>query len=246
LFGWIVFGLLYLPSFGALVPYPLLGPAWSLTCELVANIVYGYLYRYLSNRLVAAIVALFAIGLVFATIRVGSLNEIGHWWSIWVGFVRVFFSFFVGVLVYRLRNRIPRKFARIPTELLLIAFTLYLFIPSTYSAIRDLVFIGAVSPFLVAAGSVSQARYTASNAVMTFLGDASYPVYALHWPFSLRLHALALVGYGSAISTVILFTVGTAVAGYLADRFLDRPIRRYLTDRFIPKRDRPNSELRLA
>jgi peptidoglycan/LPS O-acetylase OafA/YrhL len=249
LMSWIVFGLLYLPSFGALVPYPLMGPAWSLTCELVANLIYACSYRLLSDRVVSAIVALSGAALVLAMFRFGTINEIGHWWSIWVGFARVFFSFFAGLLIYRHRDRIPGAFAKLPTELLLIGFGLYLFIPGSTGLLanaRDLVFVAALSPLLVAAGSVSRAWIDASNGLMRVLGGASYPVYALHWPLSLRLHALATAGTGLEILAVVLFTACSAGLGFLADQLIDRPVRSYLARRLIPNDDPSKLQPKLA
>src|SRR3984893_16427541 len=90
--------------------YPLNGPAWSLLFEYIANFLYGAGLRRLSNKalgLLVGVSALFLIHLALTTPR-GSLT--GGWTidtrEFNVGFTRVMFPFFAGILLSRTGARL--------------------------------------------------------------------------------------------------------------------------------------------
>ena len=92
------------PVYGIGDPFPINGPSWSLFLELLVNLIFALVVSRLTNRVLiiivaAAGIALIATGLHFQTLHVGWL-----WATIWAGLPRVFFSFFLGVLMYRNRH----------------------------------------------------------------------------------------------------------------------------------------------
>ena len=104
--------------------FPLNGPAWSLFFEYCANILYAAgLYR-LSNRWLGVLVAIAGAALFHLAVFGERGDLVGGWTLTWegvyIGFVRLLFPFFAGVLMMRLGMRIRVKGAFWTSSLLLI------------------------------------------------------------------------------------------------------------------------------
>jgi peptidoglycan/LPS O-acetylase OafA/YrhL len=212
--------------------YPLNGPAWSLFFELVANMVYAVVARFLSWRVFAIALPILAAISVFTVMR--HTETVGPGW-LWhhfdAGLARVLFGFFAGVAIYRFRleRGIPAIPAWLGVALLLAIFA----VPATglwrqaYDAFAGIVLM----PLLVA--FVSGAKISGWPAkICATLGMLSYGVYVLHVPL-LGLTALSLsilhieIPYGFLF--VILMALVAGVAAALAHRVYDAPLRRWLT-----------------
>jgi peptidoglycan/LPS O-acetylase OafA/YrhL len=107
----LLFALLLLPdSFGVLV-FPFNPPAWSLFFELAGNIAYASFLRFLTWRVLTAIMVVSALGLA-ALLLFGPEHDLHVGWTtenLSGGFCRVGYSFSAGVLLYRLfESRTPR------------------------------------------------------------------------------------------------------------------------------------------
>jgi len=97
---------LFLPDpLGARALFPLNEPAWSLFFELLVNLLYGALAVRLSNRILGALILAGAALLGFAIAQMGTLNVGFDWDNAAWGSGRALFSFFVGVGVFRCRQR---------------------------------------------------------------------------------------------------------------------------------------------
>jgi peptidoglycan/LPS O-acetylase OafA/YrhL len=84
--------------------FPLNPPAWSLFFELAGNIAYASVFRFLSYRVLAAIMAVSTLGLA-GFLYFGPQHDLHLGWNVENlsgGFFRVGYSFFAGVLLYRL------------------------------------------------------------------------------------------------------------------------------------------------
>ena len=108
-------GLLFLPNpMGVnLSPLPNLYPwnpaAWSLFFELIGNAAFAFFAAKLSGLTLKAIVGVSAVLLVGTGFYYGSLIFGWGWPNILGGFPRVFFSFFLGIIIYKMRSegRLP-------------------------------------------------------------------------------------------------------------------------------------------
>lgn len=182
----VVTGLLFLPtpftiSFNAALF--LVHPAWSLFDELVANFAYAARGVRMRSRHVAIVIAVSAIVLVIAALQFERLHAGFRWAEMHAGLARVFFSFSVGVLIYRYRRKMqkPQPLAALAC-LAVTAAVLAAPTPRDAKWIFDLIVVLFVWPTLLyAASGILPGRRTA--AVSTFLGTASYGLYVLHSPF---------------------------------------------------------------
>jgi peptidoglycan/LPS O-acetylase OafA/YrhL len=86
-------------------PFPFNGPAWSLFFELLANLAFALTARRLTNRGIAAFLVVCAAAVTYTAFRLGRLDAGFAYSNFLGGFPRVFYAFFAGVLIYRLRER---------------------------------------------------------------------------------------------------------------------------------------------
>ncbi len=233
-----MFAFSFLPSPAAPQMFPLNYPAWSLFFELVANAVFGLMWRRMGGRSLFVIVAIAAVGLTISVLTGtlgfgsgnGAMDAGADWESIGAGFARVAYSFFAGVLIYRMWTL--RK-PPISVPPVVVVFILFIILtshpPNQYQAAYDLTVTEMVFPLLIWFGASSTASASAARA-FTLLGAASYGVYVLQAPlYHAAVRGLMKV-YPNDIrdlgwiwsSSFIVFAFITA---HLADRYLDRPIR---------------------
>lgn len=215
--------------------YELNGPAWTLFFEMGVNLVYVLAFRWLRDtRILALTVALFFCGLVFAVVQAGQINIGAYWPTWWAGYLRAGFGFFTGVLAYRLLGS-PRA-ARRPESLwslpLLGALVVVAFIPAP-SELRPFVDIGLV--LLIGIPIIWLGPSVAPPAKLVRLcsigGGLSYAIYILHYPFLQILERVAWRipdVYSVTPLPGILLAVVTIGAAFLAEKYYDRPVRRFI------------------
>jgi peptidoglycan/LPS O-acetylase OafA/YrhL len=224
--------------------YPLNGPAWSLFFEYIANFLYGAGIRRLPNialGILVLVAATFLVHLAITTPR-GSLT--GGWTidarELSVGFTRVMFPFFAGLLLTRIgaRLKIDHTFAAC-SLLLVVALSLPKFGSAQTPWINGLyesLCVILVFPFIVSLGAGERRADGASIRVARFFGDLSYPLYITHYPliyiyaaWALKNHPSPLIGMLVGVLTLVM---GVLVA-YFALKFYDLPVRRRLSRRFL-------------
>ncbi|MGY5802987.1 acyltransferase family protein [Rhizobium sp. LEGMi12c] len=164
--------------------YPLNGPAWSLFWELLANLVFALVLFRLKTRSLVLIAAASLAMLIGSVFFHKSLDLGWEWRSVDGGFARVFFSFTLGMIIYRLRNvaalghTVNTYAALLPIAAILIL----LFLP-TYSLKYALVFCILISPLIVLAGTMLELPEKLQR-LGIFLGYLSYPIYMCHRGFT--------------------------------------------------------------
>jgi peptidoglycan/LPS O-acetylase OafA/YrhL len=184
-------------------------------------------------RVLAGLTAAFAGALIATVFWFGKLDVGFTWANAWGGLARVAFSFAAGLLVYR-------AWRRWPLSLGLTAWAPLAVLPVLFWAPLDtvaypLVCVIAIFPPLVAlAAWTAPAR--ASRRLFSWLGAASYPLYALHRPvgeltvLALKRLAPASLHWGVWLGApYMLLALGVCV---LVERLYDRPMRRTLTAAF--------------
>lgn len=191
--------LAFIPVFYKKEIFPLNGPYWSLFYELVANITHALLLHRASNRQLAAIVI--ALGGVFAYlgwlnggISFGTMPQ-----TFWQGFVRVHFSYLLGVLLYRLWQDQPP--IPVPAWLALLIMPIALAFPLHWAL--QLGFVAVLVPLMIAGG-----LSFAAGRIGAWLGAISFPLYVLHLPLLkygavMQLHPLIAMGAVLAATTLI-------------------------------------------
>jgi peptidoglycan/LPS O-acetylase OafA/YrhL len=224
--------LLLLPSF--VFPqwqtaYPFNMPAWSLTFEMFANLLYGAIaFRLTSSRLVMLTIlsAILFAWLALANQGVGGGNNQDNFM---LGFGRVMFPFFAGVLLYRLRlSQRPGPASAIFVIHVLTGSLLVMkhALPQL-GGLTSLVYVLILFPLVITIGAAVEAGPRVAK-LCTFAGQLSFPVYILQGPV-IRIgdEILKHVHFNFAGACLFGFIEGFLVIAiaYAALKLYDNPIQ---------------------
>ncbi|MGB7656397.1 MAG: acyltransferase [Novosphingobium sp.] len=205
-------------------------PLWSLLFELIANLVWAAALVQLSTRALGWLVAVLALGLSTATLTYTIADMGAFWLTIAPGLVRTFYSFLLGVILFRLYRRgevQPQTSLRAWLLLPVLALLLMLAPPSR--TLFDLLMLGLIIPAVVWLGAhwtLPAPRFAA------WLGGLSFPLYCLHAPFVAFVHAPAAV--------MALFFAAMIALATMVDRLFDRPIQARL--KAMPQETCPSAQ----
>lgn len=232
-------GLLFLPDLLAVGAPWVVGPFWSLSAELCANLPFGFLHSKLTTPVLLSALLLALAGLTWWTFAGGSLtgNTLDIGFSIatrWGMFPRVFFSFPLGMLLYRHRARLAAwapRWATWPAVGLLMA---ALAVPAAgpIGALSHLPVVIILLPLVVLlAANAAPGPRTARLAQV--LGAISYPLYLIQIPIIEGADVLAQAAHAGGIAslpmTITLPLVIAIIAlAWAIDRYFDQPVRRWL------------------
>ncbi|MBF4505464.1 acyltransferase [Flavobacterium sp. JLP] len=223
--------------------HPLDGPAWSLFFEYIANILYALFFRKFSNKVLGIFILLFA-GLLINYTVFGPKGDVIGGWSLNfeqmnVGFTRLLYPFFAGILLSRLGKLIHIKGAFWICSLLIAA---VLIIPRIgdenslwMNGLYESICIILVFPLIVSIGAGGAINNPFSIKICKVLGDISYPIYITHYPLiywftawvvdnKITLNEGCLVGVGVLISSIVI--------AYLCLKLYDEPVRNWLQSKF--------------
>ena len=234
--------------------HPLNGPAWSLFFEYIANILYGVGIRKLPKKWLGLLVFVSACLLVQYLVFGGRGDVIGGWsidrTQLHIGFIRLCFPFFAGMLLMRLGKRITVKGAFSICSLLVLAALAaprlggpeHLWVNGIYESLCIIVLF----PVIVALGAGGHVEGRREIQVCRFLGGVSYPLYITHYPLIYVYTAWVtrdkVPPVTGAVGGVVLLLTGVGIA-YASLKLYDEPVRRWLTGRFLPAAVRvPGSE----
>lgn len=227
--------------------HPLNGPAWSLFFEYIANILYALFIRKLSKKALAVLVFLFACLLVHYLLMGPTGDLIGGWSlneaQLNVGFTRLLFPFFAGVLLCRLGKLIDVKGGFWLCSLLILIIlsvpriggSEHLWMNGLYESFSIII----VFPIIISIGAGSTIKGIRSIKACKFLGDISYPLYITHYPLIYIYTAWVAdnkipLGWHGLFIGLLLLIVSIAIA-YGCLKLYDEPLRNYLKDRFLKK-----------
>jgi peptidoglycan/LPS O-acetylase OafA/YrhL len=244
--GWRVLGAaglnaFFLPAitqpYGFRGLFPFDGAAWSLTFEVIANILYWITFRRMTGARLGLLILLAAGGVIIAARMFGHIDvgmrPVDFWW----GIPRVTLSFFVGVALRRhVYGQVPFKLGGSAAPLilfwLLLVFSLEKFISPGLIVVVELLTIGILFPLLllIVAGATPGPRMAV---VCKWSGDASYPVYLLQTPFMGVLAAISQMLWGKRASELvpwfgIAHLLLTTACALCIDRFYELPLRKFL------------------
>ncbi len=228
--------------------FPLNGPSWSLFFEYIGNILYALFIRRLPTKALAALVFLAGCGLALFAVF-GPLGDICIGFSLTGteftgGSLRLLFSFSAGLLLSRIFKPAKVKGAFwicsvfIVTLLALprIGGAEHLWMNGIYDTVCCVVFF----PLLVCLGAsgTSAGKYT--SRICKFLGDISYPLYMVHYPFIYLYFAWVKnnrLTFLESLPGAAGVMIGSIILAWLCLKLYDMPVRRYLTNRFLkPKK----------
>ena len=229
--------------------YPLNGPGWSLFFEYIGNILYALFIHKFSTRVLAVLVflagcglALFAIGGPYGDICAG-FSLTGTEFT--AGSLRLLFSFSAGLLLFRIFKPVKVKGAFWICSLSIIALLSvprlggaeYLWMNGVYDTVCFAVFF----PFLVYLGASGKTTDKYTTRICKFLGDISYPLYMVHYPFIYLYYAWVKNGnltFHESFPGALGVVIGSIVLAYGCLKFYDIPVRKYLANRFLKHKNK--------
>ena len=222
--------------------YPLNFPAWSLFFELIAYSIFALTLRRLTNRWLGVLILAGLVALIVTGMTEGTLDR-GVWRPSWPGgLARVTFSFFAGVALYRLWLIRPTRIRLHPALLFLLLALPLLWRPAEgpYAWLYELAIIALWMPAMVWLGTGSSAAGVWQR-ICAALGAISYPVYIVHAPL---IFIASHYGnwQGAAFLTenapyaAIAFIVLVTVSCWAMATYVDLPVRRWLSRKFLPAR----------
>jgi peptidoglycan/LPS O-acetylase OafA/YrhL len=225
--------------------FPFNGASWSIFFELVANLFYCWVFRYLGRRSIAVIVLVSAVVLAVAANVHGTVDLGMRPGDFAFGVPRVFVSFFVGVAIRRYvpgtsSSRMNEIRLTLVSVVLVLAFVGTDLLPRRPPVVGDLLCVLLLMPVLVILASRIHVL-GAARAISTWAGNASYPIYLLQAPFFLLFAALpqVLIHRRSTELTPwigIALILTTTVTALVVDRYFELPIRGALKRRWQARR----------
>lgn len=224
--------------------FPLNGPSWSLFFEYIGNILYALIIRKFSTKILTLLViiagcalAIFAISGPYGDICAGfSLTDI----EFTAGFLRVLFSFSAGLLLARIFKPANVKGAFWICSITIVAL---LAVPRIGGAehlwmngLYDTFCCVVIFPILVYLGASGKSTDKYTTRICKFLGDISYPLYTVHYPFIYLYYAWVKnnkLTFEESLPGAAAVVIGSIILAYFCLKLYDIPVRNYLTKRFI-------------
>lgn len=229
--------------------FSLNGPSWSLFFEYIGNILYALFIHRLSNRGLAILVALSGIGLAwFALFDIVGYGMLGVGWTLdganfWGGMLRMLFPFSLGMLLSRHFRPIKTRGAFwICSAVLLILFCIPYIegkSPVCLNGVYELICITLIFPALVWIAASGKTTDKQSTRICRFLGDISFPLYAIHYPLMYLFYAWLiknkLYTFTECWQMAALVYTGSILLAYLCLKCYDEPVRKWLSRKFLSK-----------
>jgi peptidoglycan/LPS O-acetylase OafA/YrhL len=159
-----------------------------------------------------------------------------------IGFARLLYPFFGGVLLMRMGKLIHIKGAFTICSLLLAAIFMvpriggseHLWMNGLYESVCIIIFF----PLIVSIGAGGCITGKYASKVCSFLGAISYPLYITHYPL-IYLHLAWVKNYKVSTSTGLwgglVVLIGSIAIAYASLKLYDEPVRKWLTNRFLKK-----------
>lgn len=229
--------------------YPLNGPSWSLFFEYIGNILYALFIRKLSTKALTVLVVLAAVALAsFAMFNLSGNYHLGVGWTLMDynlagGFLRMLFSFSIGLLMSRNFKPLHVRGAFWICSLGIAVLLSVPYIGGTetpwMNAAYDSVCTIFLFPMLVYLGASGKATDKGTVKVCKFLGDISYPVYIIHYPFMYLFYAWLWsnkLSFAQSWPVAVVIFFGSILLAYASLKLYDEPVRKWLSKKFLARK----------
>lgn len=226
--------------------FPLNGPSWSLFFEYIGNILYALWLRRLSSKSLSCVVTVTGIALAsFAVLNMSGFGHLGVGWTLADnnligGFLRMAFAFSVGLLMSR--NFKPVRIKGIFWICSIILFIIFS-IPhiggengTIGNGIYDSLCTIVIFPILVYLAASGTADNQLTGSVCKFLGDISYPVYIIHYPFMYLFYAWLWensIPFSESWHIAVALFFGNITLAYICLKLYDIPVRNMLSKKLF-------------
>lgn len=224
--------------------FPLNGPSWSLFFEYIGNLLYALFIHKLPTKILALVVLAGGLSLMRYAIW-GPDGDICAGFSLTgtefvAGISRLLFSFSAGVLLFRVFKPVKIKGSFWIGSLALIILLGFpriggaghLWMNGLYDTVCTVVFF----PVLVFLGASENYTGKLMTRLCRFLGNISYPLYMVHYPFIYLYYAWVKnnqLTFEESLPGAVGVVAGSIILAYICLKFYDVPVRRYLARRFL-------------
>ena len=227
--------------------YPLNGPSWSLFFEYIGNILYAFILRKLPTIALSALVAAAGCGLALFAVC-GPLGDICVGFAlteenILGGSLRLLFAFPAGLLLSRIFRPVPVRGAFWIGAAAIVAVSAVPRIGGSehlwMNGIYDTLCTVAVFPLLVWIGASGRTTDRTTTRICKFLGDISYPLYMVHYPFIYLYYAWVKnenLTFEQSLPGAAALVAGSVLLAYLSLKLYDEPVRRFLTGKLLRRK----------
>jgi peptidoglycan/LPS O-acetylase OafA/YrhL len=224
--------------------YPLDGPSWSLFFEYIGNLLYAFFIRKLPTKALALFVLLAGCGLATFAIW-GPYGDICAGFSltgenIIGGSLRLLFSFPAGLLLSRVFKPVNVKGAFWIGSL---AIVILLAVPRIggsenlwMNGLYDTICVAIIFPLLVYLGASGKTTDRITTRLGKFLGDISYPLYMVHYPFIYLYYAWVKnenLTFEQSLPGALALGIGSVLLAYLCLKLYDEPVRKFLAKHLL-------------
>ena len=235
------------------------GPNWTLTYEYIVNILYSLIFRRLHTIIIGILTLASALLLVNLTCNFDIFNVmneresnkytvIGGWsltsCELCVGFTRLFYPYFAGYLVYRLKLKIRIPYSFIICSIILITF---LSMPRLekegypiFNGIYEAIVIILIFPLVIIIGAGDTTKNEILTKICKFIGELSYPIYITHYPIIYMNSAWTSFHMKDSLFNKIMLSIGSffimVFNAYSLIELYDKPVRKWLANKYLVKK----------
>lgn len=224
--------------------HPLDGPAWTLFFEYIVNFLYAIGIRKFSKGALSVLVFMAGIALIHLAVTSKAGDVVGGWSlepaQLHVGFARVTYPFFAGLLLFRIAKLTHIKNAFLWCSLLIIAIlampriggSSHLWMNGLYDSL-SIIFL---FPLIVYLGASGQVKNETATRICKFLGDISFPIYITHYPFIYIYTGWVYdkkIPLQDGLPVALLVFVSCIIVTYAALKLYDEPVRRWLNKKLL-------------
>ncbi len=224
--------------------FPLNGPSWSLFYEYIGTFLYAFIFRKLPTKVLSIVVLLAGCGLAAFAIW-------GPYGDICVGFsltgenviggsLRLLFSFPAGLLLSRVFKPVPVKGAFWIGSLAIVILSAVPRIGGSenlwMNGLYDTICCVVIFPSLVYLGASGKTTDKLTTRLCKFLGDISYPIYMVHYPFIYWYYAWVKnenLTFEQSFPGAFSLVIGSVVLAYVCLKLYNEPVRKFLINRFL-------------
>ncbi len=251
----LLLGLFMIPAVPGTLPevrgygemFPLNGPSWSLFFEYIGSILYAIILHRLSTKALKSVAVTSGIALaLMATLNMSGTYHLGVGWSLseygfFGGFIRMIFSFSIGLLMSRHFKPIKIRGAFWICSSIIIGLFCVPYIgneASVTNGLFDAICTIAIFPVIIYLGASGKTTDAISNKICSFLGNISYPVYIIHYPFMYLFYAWVWKNnytFDQIWPVAALLVISVIALAYAALKLYDQPVRKLLTARIFAK-----------
>ncbi|HEX7784359.1 MAG TPA: acyltransferase [Sphingobium sp.] len=209
--------------------FPINPPIWSLFYELLINLVYASGLWKLPARGVGWMLLVAGLCEMLVCVRYNGMSLGFRAPQFPFAMVRVTFSFFLGVFMHQSRANWMARIPDLDWRWLALTTVLLLSVPhlGPGQMLYDAAFVFLFSPMLIMMGARS-VQHTGARSTAIWLGEISFPLYALHYPF---ITAMEIITSGRPILHLwmgISLTIMLVLLMRPVAILYDEPVRRWL------------------